>query len=49
MGKETPSSEEKEDIGESVPEVRTMERAMDISEKAYKSEACNKTEGHINI
>ncbi len=34
IGKATPSSEEKEDIGESVPDVNTMDRAIDISVKA---------------
>ena len=34
IGKATPSSEEKEDIGERVPDVNTMERALAISVKA---------------
>ncbi len=35
MGKTTPSSEEKDDIGDRVPEVRMMEREHVISEKAW--------------
>ncbi len=38
MGKARPSSEAKEDMGERVPEVRMMERAHIISEKAWKWE-----------
>lgn len=36
MGKDTPSSEENEDIGERVPEVRMTERAQVSSVKAFE-------------